>query len=204
MAIDNCSFDIHLIPRAVGTCVVIWRRMRLSESNSGLCSSSAAMSKAATFGLTCQNRCRAVVVHRSPTSRPGTCIRGATHNGRRSSGSGSPSSSSPALPTLGPKVRWKDRRMAFCGPMSGPCFSDGESVLFCSLLTGSTLDPDLRIGGAAWMPDITLITGVATPLDNRATVGQEYLVAAIDNARAVIVGAWDDEGLIFWEPFRPA
>jgi hypothetical protein len=57
-------------------------------------------------------------------------------------------------------------------------FFCGESVLFSSVLTGSTLDPELRIGGAPWMPDITIITSADTPPpDDRATVGRDYVVA---------------------------
>ena len=86
-----------------------------------------------------------------------------------------------------------------------PVFFCGESVLFHSSLSRSTLNPELGLGGATWRPDIAVVAGLRCHLPrDRATIHHADLARLVERTVAVIVGAWDDEGLIFWEPGRAA
>jgi hypothetical protein len=82
-----------------------------------------------------------------------------------------------------------------------PAFFCGESVVFYSTLSDSTPTPKLHPGGATWKPDISLVTRTPTtfPAD-RETVAPEALAQLVNGALTVVVGAWDHEGIIFWEP----
>jgi hypothetical protein len=82
-----------------------------------------------------------------------------------------------------------------------PVFFCGQSVLFHSSLSGSTLNQQLGLGGAIWRPDISIVTGLTGGLpSDRTTIDHADLVGLVERTLAVIVGAWDEEGLVFWEP----
>ncbi|MFZ0972491.1 MAG: hypothetical protein WAN22_09705 [Solirubrobacteraceae bacterium] len=40
----------------------------------------------------------------------------------------------------------------------------------------------------------------AKPLPDRDYIEQRELMQLAANAMAVVIGAWDDEGLVIWEP----
>jgi hypothetical protein len=85
-----------------------------------------------------------------------------------------------------------------------PVFFCGESVIFYSSLRNSTLTPGLRLGGATWRPDITIIGSTTELPADRETVQPIDVARLVESTLAVVMGAWDDEGLIFWEPERAA
>ena len=83
----------------------------------------------------------------------------------------------------------------------GPVFFCGDSVIFYGTLTDSTPAPELGPGGAQWKPDITIAVRATTGFPtNRDTVEPEDLARLVNDALTIAVGAWDHEGIIFWEP----
>jgi len=58
-------------------------------------------------------------------------------------------------------------------------------------------------GGATWRPSVAMITSFPTGLEgisNGSSVGPEVLDEMATTAVAIMVGAWDDEAFLFWEP----
>jgi hypothetical protein len=56
---------------------------------------------------------------------------------------------------------------------------------------------------ATWNPDVAILTQLPPRLpQDRGTLSRDELAHLAENAVAVVIGAWDDEGLIFWEPGR--
>jgi hypothetical protein len=59
----------------------------------------------------------------------------------------------------------------------------------------------LLLGGATWNPSVGIVTDVpAKPLPDREYIEQRELMQLAANTMAVVIGAWDDEGLVIWEP----
>ena len=99
-----------------------------------------------------------------------------------------------AKPTDGWLRNNADRRVLVCGDDLYECYlaEDGELVGW--------------LGGATWEP----YTGVIAPASpdlpgegERRLVQPELISSLSEGALAVIVGAWDDEGWIVWEPDGP-
>jgi hypothetical protein len=88
-----------------------------------------------------------------------------------------------------------------------------RQVFFCGeevydfALADTPLDEAVRVlGGAEWRPDI----GLVAPLPNNREaihtgddVSPAELSQMAESAVAVILGAWDDDSLLFWEPAKP-
>ena len=81
-----------------------------------------------------------------------------------------------------------------------------DSVVYCNdapySFTDAT-DPDraLRLfsGDIRWRPDLALVT-TADGLAAGQTLSLDELDALAAQARAIIVGSWDDTGIVCWEP----
>lgn len=61
----------------------------------------------------------------------------------------------------------------------------------------------IPIGGATWTPDIAIVTTLPkgmSDIRNEQSLEPEALRDMADDAVAVIVGAWDAEGLLIWTP----
>jgi hypothetical protein len=57
------------------------------------------------------------------------------------------------------------------------------------------------LGGATWNPTVAIVTEISgKQLPDRDYVDQRVLIHLAANATAVVIGAWDDEGLVVWEP----
>ncbi len=89
------------------------------------------------------------------------------------------------------------RRVFFCG-----------DDVYEYALAGDPLENPIRQarGAASWEPNVamvsTLPTGVEEGFNSGQSIADEALEAMATAAVAVIVGAWDGEGLVFWEPIR--
>lgn len=88
----------------------------------------------------------------------------------------------------------------FVQRLDRPVFFSGESVIDYRELPSDEIVDEL-FAGATWNPDVAILTALpqSVPLD-RATVSRAELARLAENAVAVAIGAWDDEGLLFWEP----
>jgi hypothetical protein len=72
---------------------------------------------------------------------------------------------------------------------------------------GGALDPIADAAGdATGNPSVGMVTTLPPDLEigNRQSLSEQTLEKAAAAAIAVIVGAWDEEGLLFWEPARGA
>jgi hypothetical protein len=88
----------------------------------------------------------------------------------------------------------------FLESLDQPVFFCGDSVFYYALLSPDEM-PEWWFGGATWRPDVTVITPVPAKLPaHRDEIDQSDLAQLAANAVAVVIGAWDDEGLIFWQP----
>lgn len=86
-----------------------------------------------------------------------------------------------------------------------PVFFCGESVYFYE--TGNVPAEQVRrwLGGATWKPDVGIVTERPTSLDehpSRQWINRAVLAELATRTKAVVIGAWDGEGLVFWEPAR--
>lgn len=80
-----------------------------------------------------------------------------------------------------------------------PAFFYGDSVFSFGPPESDEL-PRL-LGVATWSPSVSIVTDVpAKPLPDRDYIEQRELMQLAANAMAVVIGAWDDEGLVIWEP----
>lgn len=87
----------------------------------------------------------------------------------------------------------------FVASLDGWRFFSQESVIECIELPTQE-DVSDRFGGATWDPDIAILIPTPTTLPaKRTTVSSDALAALTGTATTVGVGAWDDEGAIFWE-----
>jgi hypothetical protein len=89
--------------------------------------------------------------------------------------------------------RPEDETMVFCGD-SVIHYADGDS------------DPGRLLklcSGATWNPNVALIASAPPPLSpppNRQAVGPDHINAVAAATTAMIIGVWDDDGLLFCEP----
>ncbi len=85
-----------------------------------------------------------------------------------------------------------------------------DPAVFCSddvyrYETAETAPGDVHrwLGGAAWRPDVGIITTLPQGTDrliNRQYLSLEELEEMAVNASSIVVGAWDDEAFFFWQP----
>jgi hypothetical protein len=74
-----------------------------------------------------------------------------------------------------------------------------ESVIECVELPTEE-DISDRFSGATWNPDIAILIPSPSILPaTRTSVSSDALADLVDTASTIGVGAWDDEGAIFWE-----
>ncbi len=83
----------------------------------------------------------------------------------------------------------------------------GEQLFFCGddvyWYAGPAKADDALQPGATWDPNIAMVAPLPRALEsiaNRQSVDPEALEDMAAAAVAVIVGAWDAEGLLIWEP----
>lgn len=107
----------------------------------------------------------------------------------------------------GPLLLCVERAMArptdpFVERLKGPVFFCGESVIDYREIPSDEIVDEL-VAGATWNPDVAILTQLPPRLpQDRGTLSRDELAHLAENAVAVVIGAWDDEGLIFWEPGR--
>lgn len=127
-------------------------------------------------------------------------------------------------------IEWVDGRLAALGPQPRLiCSEDAYATrtevglvseypwderFFCGddVYAYATADGCIRhalahaVGDASSDPSIGMVTTVPPELEivNRQSLDEQKLEEMADAAFAVIVGAWDKEGLLFWEPARRA
>lgn len=90
----------------------------------------------------------------------------------------------------------------FVSKLEGWHFFCQDSVFDCFELPPNR-DVARQLSGATWDPDVTILTPrPAFPPKDRAAVPPAALAALVEQSIAVGVGAWDDEGAVFWEPGR--
>lgn len=94
--------------------------------------------------------------------------------------------------------------LASQAPGGDPRFFCGDAVYRYA----RTPEDAIRIvkPGATWTPDIALVTTLPDGLRELRSgqrVNDEVVSAMADAAIAVVVGAWDAEGLLIWEPAAP-
>jgi hypothetical protein len=90
----------------------------------------------------------------------------------------------------------------FLERLEGPIVFCGESVIDYRELPSDGIADEL-FAGAVWNPDVAILTAAPPRLPNdRETITRAELARLAENAVAVVVGAWDDEGLIFWDEGR--
>lgn len=83
----------------------------------------------------------------------------------------------------------------------------GDDVYFYE--PAGAAPPDLKrwIGGATWRPDVGIVTELPRGA-GRLTPRQELTLEDLDemaaNASVIVVGAWDDEAVMFWERSEPS
>jgi hypothetical protein len=86
--------------------------------------------------------------------------------------------------------------------LTQPVFFCGESVIDYRQLPSQEIVDEL-FAGAVWNPEVAILTDVPDVPDvpdDRSTITRAELAYLAEKAVAVVIGAWDDEGLIFWEP----
>jgi hypothetical protein len=88
----------------------------------------------------------------------------------------------------------------FVGLLERPVFFCGESVIDYREIPSEGIVDEL-IAGATWNPEVAILTPLPPRLpQDRGAISRGELADLAENAVAVVIGAWDDEGLIFWEP----
>lgn len=83
-----------------------------------------------------------------------------------------------------------------------------HSLFFCGddvywYATGNNLEDPVLQAGASWRPDITMVTSLPGGLDriqNRQSIDSHTLAQMAEDAVGIMVGAWDNEGFLLWEP----
>jgi hypothetical protein len=81
-----------------------------------------------------------------------------------------------------------------------PVFFCGESVFSYAIHTSPNDPAPSNLGGATWDPRVGIITRMSGSLANRQTLEEAAVAGLASQASVVVIGAWDAEGLIFWEP----
>ena len=84
-----------------------------------------------------------------------------------------------------------------------------EPVFYCAdsvYLFWTAASPDRPtsdvFGGATWNPSVAVITTMANGVASKDVVAELTIAEFAARASAVVIGAWDGEGLIFWAPRR--
>lgn len=96
-------------------------------------------------------------------------------------------------------ARRTDPHVAACP--SGQMFVCGDDVYAYATAANPMAPIARRLGGATWQPNVGIVTHLPHGLDlPLGVVDPEALEAMAGAATAIIVGAWDAEGLLFWEP----
>jgi hypothetical protein len=91
----------------------------------------------------------------------------------------------------------------FVQGLTQPVFFCGESVIDYRQLPSQEIVDEL-FAGAMWNPDVAILTTAAEVPKVRSTVTRAELARLAEKVLPVVIGAWDDEGLIFWAPGHPA
>ena len=105
----------------------------------------------------------------------------------------------------GPLLLCAERALArpadpFVERLEEPLFFCGESVIAYRELPSEDI-VDEWFAGATWNPDVAMLTVLPPSLpQDRGTISRTELAHLAENAVGVVIGAWDDEGAIFWEP----
>lgn len=84
-----------------------------------------------------------------------------------------------------------------------PLFFCGDSVYTYANADSPESDVQRWLGGATWNPNVGIVTERSAslgPLTNRQLVSDAEIAELAARASAIVIGAWDDEGLMFWEP----
>lgn len=84
----------------------------------------------------------------------------------------------------------------------GTLFFCGDDVYRYATADGSVEDAiATAVGDASWYPSVGIVTTLPPDLErvNRQSLDEDRLEEMAAAAIAVIVGAWDQEGLVFWE-----
>jgi hypothetical protein len=86
----------------------------------------------------------------------------------------------------------------------------GETIVFCghSVIHHAHGDSDVRstlrlCSGGTWNPNVALVASAPAPLNppsNQQALDPQDVEAIAATTKAIIVGVWDDEGLLFCEP----
>ncbi len=84
----------------------------------------------------------------------------------------------------------------------------GHDLFFCGddvywYATENSLEDAVLQAGATWRPDITMVTSLPGGLDcivNRQSIDSHTLAQMAEDAVGIMVGAWDNEGFLLWEP----
>lgn len=88
----------------------------------------------------------------------------------------------------------------FLASLGGWRFFCEESVIECVTLPTEE-DISDRFRGATWNPDVAILIPSPSILPaKRRSVSSEAFADLVATATTIAVGAWDDEGAIFWEP----
>lgn len=112
----------------------------------------------------------------------------------------------PLLADSGPSLL----ALEWCNPVeylsggSDQAFLVGDSEFqYASAADGDDVISDV-LGGALWFPSVGVIGavpgGVALPDTRELT--PEHVEEILDGLKLVLVGAWDADGYVFWEPVR--
>ena len=87
----------------------------------------------------------------------------------------------------------------FLETFENPVFFCGESVFSYGPLDSD--EPPPWFGGATWNPNVAVVAAApAKPPADRDYIEQRELMRLAADAAAVVIGAWDDDGLVTWEP----
>ncbi|HEV3408110.1 MAG TPA: hypothetical protein VG079_05420 [Gaiellaceae bacterium] len=88
-----------------------------------------------------------------------------------------------------------------------PIVFSGDAVYYYETAESSPDDVERWLGGATWRPDVGIVTDAPRGAE-RFTERQELTLEELDemaaSASVIVVGAWDDEAFIFWEPSTPS
>jgi hypothetical protein len=90
----------------------------------------------------------------------------------------------------------------FVAKRNDPMFFCGDSVYWYETADEADARTRTELGGALWEPTVGIVT-VIPPSGrglNRQTLKDPVLGELAASAAAIVIGAWDTEGLIFWEP----
>jgi hypothetical protein len=90
----------------------------------------------------------------------------------------------------------------FVAKRHDPKFFCRDSVYWYQTADEADARTRIALGGALWQPTVGIVTMMPASGRrlNRQTLKDPALAQLAASATAIVIGAWDDEGLIFWEP----